>query len=138
MSDDQKNEEVVTKARFAQLTRVSAPRVSQWIAEEKISGDALVGEGRGARIRVAVAISQLQCTLDPVQRALNGANTNLDISPPARGASQIIQVFLSAAGELALSVAVRFNLPPHDVERHLRGELRKIGARAARQEGAET
>ena len=43
------NTEVVAKADFARLVGVSRGRVSQWIAEGKISGDALDGSGRKAR-----------------------------------------------------------------------------------------
>jgi hypothetical protein len=57
-------EDVVTKGRFAVLAGVSQPRVSQWLAEGKISGDAIVGSGPKARIRVAVAQKQLRRNLD--------------------------------------------------------------------------
>lgn len=36
---------VVTKAEFAKYIKVSRSRVSQYIAEGKIYGDALVGRG---------------------------------------------------------------------------------------------
>ena len=65
-------EDVVTKGRFAVLAGVSQPRVSQWLAEGKISGDAIVGSGRKARIRVAVAQKQLRRNLDASQHL--GAN----------------------------------------------------------------
>ena len=65
-------EDVVTKGRFAVLAGVSQPRVSQWLAEGKISGDAIVGSGPKARIRVAVAQKQLRRNLDASQHL--GAN----------------------------------------------------------------
>jgi hypothetical protein len=65
-------EDVVTKGRFAVLAGVSQPRVSQWLVEGKISGDAIVGSGRKARIRVAVAQKQLRRNLDASQHL--GAN----------------------------------------------------------------
>ena len=65
-------EDVVTKGRFAVLAGVSQPRVSQWLAEGQISGDAIVGSGRKARIRVAVAQKQLRRNLDASQHL--GAN----------------------------------------------------------------
>ena len=60
-------DEVVSKSAFAQIVGVSAARVSKWLADGKISGDALVGRGHRARIRVAVAQAQLKRNLDPVQ-----------------------------------------------------------------------
>ena len=65
-------DEIVTKKKFAELTGVLQPRVSQWIKSGQISGDALVGEGHPARIRVAVAMEQLNRNLDPPQHL--GAN----------------------------------------------------------------
>ncbi|MBD9621877.1 hypothetical protein IB279_02850 [Ensifer sp. ENS06] len=68
--------EVMTKSAFAAHVGVSAGRISQYIAERKIHGEALEGEGRSAKIRTAVAIEQLQRTLDPSQRfGANGTAT---------------------------------------------------------------
>jgi hypothetical protein len=64
--------EIATKSEFAALAGVSAARVSQWISTRQIWGDALVGEGRHARIRVEVAREQLRRNLDLNQRL--GAN----------------------------------------------------------------
>jgi hypothetical protein len=64
--------EIATKSQFAALVGVSASRVSQWIAARQIWGDALVGEGRHARIRVEVAREQLRRNLDLDKRL--GAN----------------------------------------------------------------
>lgn len=74
--------EVVSKGRFAELRNVSPGRVSQWISEGKLKPSALVGEGRNAKINVAVATSQLRETLDIGQRTGNGINTSLDLQPP--------------------------------------------------------
>ena len=72
------NDQVVTKGRFAEIINVSAGRVSQMIAAGQISGDALVGEGRAARIDVALAKEQLRRTIDPAQRfGANGIGTRL-------------------------------------------------------------
>ena len=60
--------ETMSKGDFAAHIGISPGRVSQYIAEGKISGDALEGDGRRAKIRTSVAISQLQRTLDPNQR----------------------------------------------------------------------
>lgn len=76
--------DVVSKGQFARLANVSAGRVSQWIAEGKISGAALVGEGRAAQIRVSVAQQQLRTRIDVGQRFGNGIDTNL--SAPATSA----------------------------------------------------
>ena len=75
--------DIVTKSAFATLIGVSAGRVSQFLSEKKISGDALVGEGRCARIRVSVACQQLKRNLDISQRFGNGITTRLDQPLPA-------------------------------------------------------
>lgn len=81
-------EQVVTKGVFAALIGVTPGRVSQMISEEKISGDAIVGEGRNARIRVETARAQLRQRTDLGQRFGNGLGTRLDGQlPPAAGAS---------------------------------------------------
>jgi hypothetical protein len=78
--------EVVSKGQFAALRNVSPGRVSQWIQEGKIEPDALVGEGRNAKINVAVATQQLRDALDVSQLAGNGVGTRLDLPlpPPAQ------------------------------------------------------
>ncbi len=60
--------ELVSKARFAELEGVGKSAVSNWIKAGHITGPALVGEGRGAMINVAVARQQLGRALDPSQR----------------------------------------------------------------------
>lgn len=70
--------DVITKAEFARRREVSAGRVSQWISEGKIAGNALVGEGRAAKIRESVAVAQLRQKLDPMQMTANGLSTKLD------------------------------------------------------------
>jgi hypothetical protein len=57
----------LSKGDFAALIKVSAGRVSQYIAEGKLTGAALVGEGPRAKINVPIALSQLGKSLDPVQ-----------------------------------------------------------------------
>lgn len=80
---------VVAKGEFARLANVTPGRVSQWIAEGKIFGEALVGEGRAARIRVGIAQAQLRQKLDIGQRLGNGLGTRLDLEPPAPAAAQV-------------------------------------------------
>lgn len=58
----------VSKGEFATMIGVSPGRVSQYISQRKIYGQALDGEGRRARIRAEVAANQLKLTLDPSQR----------------------------------------------------------------------
>tara|TARA_A100000171_G_scaffold6710_2_gene5210 strand:+ start:17332 stop:18000 length:669 start_codon:yes stop_codon:yes gene_type:complete len=71
--------DVVSKSEFARLIGVSKPRVSQLISEGKITGDAISGEGRSAKIVVSVARDQLNASLDLDQRAANGrAELSLD------------------------------------------------------------
>lgn len=59
----------LSKGEFAALMKVSPGRVSQWIAEGKIKGAALIGDGPRAKINVPVAQQQLGRSLDPVQLA---------------------------------------------------------------------
>jgi hypothetical protein len=72
--------DVVTKGAFAAMVGVSAGRVSQFLSEKKIFGDAIVGEGRHARIRVSVALEQLKRSLDLSQRL--GANGRARLDDP--------------------------------------------------------
>ncbi|MDX0718646.1 hypothetical protein GOD64_07200 [Sinorhizobium medicae] len=72
--------DIMTKSAFAAHVGVSAGRISQYIAERKIFGDALEGEGRNAKIRASVAVEQLRKTLDPSQRF--GANGTATRSAP--------------------------------------------------------
>ncbi len=69
---------IVSKSEFAVLKNVSGARVTQWIKAGKIKGAALVGDGRGARINVALADEQLKKTLDLGRRLVNGAATRAD------------------------------------------------------------
>ena len=75
--------DTLPKGQFAALCGVTPGRVSQWIKEGKIRGDALDGAGRSARIRVAIAQEQLRGSLDLGQRlGLNGIGTRLDDAAP--------------------------------------------------------
>jgi len=82
-------EKIVRKNVFAKMCGVTPARVSQWLSEGKLTGDALVGEGRTAKINVAVAIDQLKTRLDTSQRfGLNGLATRLE-EPPAGAPAQL-------------------------------------------------
>lgn len=73
---------IVRKSQFATLRNVSPGRVTQWITAGQIGPEAIVGEGREARINVDVANAHLRERLDPSQRfGLNGITTRLD--PPS-------------------------------------------------------
>jgi len=76
--------EVVSKGQFAALRNVSPGRVSQWISEGKIKPDALVGDGRNAKINVAMATQQLRDSLDVGQLTGNGVGTRLDLPLPVQ------------------------------------------------------
>lgn len=76
--------DVITKSEFAAQRGVTPGRVSQWISEGKITGEALVGTGRSAKINVAIAVQQLKDKLDTNQRfGMNGLTTNLSAPEPA-------------------------------------------------------
>lgn len=67
----------LSKGEFARLIGVTPGRVSQYIGDGKIAGDALVGEGREQRIHLERAKEQLRKRLDISQRLGNGINTRL-------------------------------------------------------------
>ena len=71
------SDEIVSKSDFAKLCDVSPGRVTQWIVEGKISGEAIVGEGRSAKIRVEVARKQINMRRDVGQALGNGLGTRL-------------------------------------------------------------
>lgn len=73
---------IITKSEFARRRNVTPGRVSQWIAEGKIDGDALVGEGREQRINETAAVAQLLARLDTSQRLGNGFGTRLGAPAP--------------------------------------------------------
>jgi hypothetical protein len=56
--------------------------VSQWISGGRIFGPALVGEGRYAKIDVAVAEAQLGLTLDPGQQMARGGRPTASAAMP--------------------------------------------------------
>lgn len=72
----------ITKGEFASRRGVTPGRVSQWLAEGKISGAAVIGVGRLAKIDEALACEQLAETLDFGQRGGNGHATDLTFDGP--------------------------------------------------------
>jgi hypothetical protein len=70
---------LVRKSAFAVMRNVSNARVSQWLAEGKIDGEAIVGTGQRAMLDADLALAQLNLRLDTDQRyGVNGLSTNLD------------------------------------------------------------
>jgi hypothetical protein len=75
-------QQIVRKSEFATLTGVTRGRVSQWIAAGKIGREAIIGQGRHARINVAIARRHLRERLSPAHRfGLNGLKTKLGDAP---------------------------------------------------------
>lgn len=75
--------EIVSKGRFAELCNVTPGRVSQWISEGKLSGQAIVGEGRSAKIDVDLGKAQVKASRDVDQaHSGNGLATNLEAETP--------------------------------------------------------
>ncbi|WP_274426760.1 hypothetical protein [Chelativorans sp. YIM 93263] len=87
--------ETMTKGDFAELIGVSPGRVSQYIGEGKIYGEALVGNGRSAKIVPDVARAQLNKTLEPSQRL--GANGAVLRSVKTRRESEALPLAPAAA-----------------------------------------
>ncbi|WP_309628746.1 hypothetical protein [Brevundimonas sp.] len=92
---------IVTKGQFAELIGVSPGRVSQMIAEGKIGPEALVGEGRSAKIRIETARAQLRERTDLGQRLGNGLTTRLDGALSVVADTPLIDRFAEAAPRLA-------------------------------------
>ena len=82
--------ETVTKGEFARICNVLPGRVSQWISEGKLSKVAMHGTGRRAKIRVEVALADLNRNLDIDQRFGNGITTRLHVPGLAKSRSGLI------------------------------------------------
>jgi hypothetical protein len=103
---------IVSKGQFAKLVGVTAGRVTQWISAKQIYGDALVGEGRAARIRVASAIAQLRSTVDGstanARLRLDGLSVDPNGDSQAAGTSDATvenSIKVARLGQLELSNA---------------------------------
>ena len=70
-------EKIVSKSEFARLINANPSRITEYIDKGKIGPDAIVGEGRTARIRVELAKAHLRVRLDSGQRLGNGLGTKL-------------------------------------------------------------
>lgn len=123
----------ITKGEFAKLVGRAPSAVSNWIAEGKLTGDALVGEGHRARINVEVALGQLGVTLDLSQQL---AQRSPILTAPRHGDGELP---LSMPGQVPASPVSR---PSSDQERLLKAkadreelELRMAHAKAEEQAG---
>ena len=75
---------LMKKIDFARRCNVDRSRVTQWCKAGEISGAAIAGTGRTAKLDPAVALKQLKLRLSTNERCgLNGLNTNLDWLPGA-------------------------------------------------------
>lgn len=61
----------LSKSEFAKLAGVSPGRVSQYLREGVIGREALVGDGRNARIKADLALAMVRDRMDPTRRATN-------------------------------------------------------------------
>ncbi|QRE78254.1 hypothetical protein [Methylobacterium aquaticum] len=68
---------IISKSAFARLCNVQPSAVSNWIANGILSGEAIVGEGRTARINVDVARVQVNQRRDIGQALGNGLKVRL-------------------------------------------------------------
>ena len=59
--------QIVTKSEAAAILGVSRPCFSQYLAEGKVDGPALIGSGHRARIDVDIAREQLRKRLEPIR-----------------------------------------------------------------------
>jgi hypothetical protein len=99
----------VSKAEFAEIMNVSRQRVSQWLNARQIDGEALVGDGRTARINVEIARQQLSERLSLSQHLgangkalLNGGASPLDADIKAARLRQLILFNERASEDAAL------------------------------------
>jgi hypothetical protein len=99
---------LVSKSQFARECDVSPARVSQWINEGKITPDAIVGEGRSAKIDADLATQQVYSRRDVGQSLGNGKDTqlskvSLQQTPPATVQPLPIQQSMQLEGEVSAS-----------------------------------
>lgn len=122
----------LSKSEFAFRRGVTPARVSQWISEGKISGDAIVGSGRHARIDEEVACRQLDAALDLVQRTGNGRFTSLALALPLDpdAAIEVGRIITRTVDNLlphlAAAIAEDFRHPPREVLEKLRSAWRSF------------
>jgi hypothetical protein len=96
--------DITSKAGFAARLGVSRARISQLISAKQIYGDALVGEGRTARINVVTACAQLKKNLDPAQFLGSNGKAKLDDPGTAADATSTSDVTIKAERLLQLEL----------------------------------
>lgn len=131
--------ETCTKGEFAALCNVSGAAVSQWIRTGKITPDALVGGGRSARIRPALAMAQVNQRRDVSQALGNGSKTRLRPAEPTSGAGALTTLPLAPPSASPTSAPAADRLDPVE-ERIKQEKLDEIARRnriAAAKEAAD-
>lgn len=119
----------ISKTEFARRRNVTKARLSQWIKAGKISGAAIVGTGRNAKIDEALACRQLDETLDIDRRFGSGLKTNLQ---PTVGDAPIVNTVERRIAEQKLEEILRRNRQAATQESVDLGELCTV--EAARQQ----
>jgi hypothetical protein len=76
---------IVSKSQAAKILNVSKTRITQYLHDGRISGDAVIGEGRHAKIDIDLARAQLNDRLAAAQIGVNGLETQLDASSESLG-----------------------------------------------------
>ena len=76
---------IVSKSQAATILKVSKTRITQYLSQGQISGDAVVGEGRYAKIDIDKAQAQLRARLAASQIGVNGLETRLDDNDASLG-----------------------------------------------------
>lgn len=93
---------VITKAEYAALKQRGPSAVSNWIAEGRISKEALVGEGNRARIWVERADADLARNLDPGQQASQAVPVSPALVPvPIEDGSNVVELRSATANRAA-------------------------------------
>jgi hypothetical protein len=128
---------IVSKSSFAKLRNVSPGRVTQWIAERKITSGSLVGEGRGAKIDVAKATAELRSKLDISQRTGNGLDTDLSLPTAQSVSSAEPQPASISAPAAAREADLPLNDPVEEqIKREKLEQLQRANRKAAEDEAA--
>jgi hypothetical protein len=81
---------ILSKSAFARAVNVTPGRVTQWLRAKQVSGRAVIGEGRSAKINLELAREQLKLRLDTDQRYINGLDTRLDDPAPAKAPEAVL------------------------------------------------
>lgn len=73
---------ILTKTEYAAYRGVTPAALSQWLSKGRLTGAAIVGQGRNARINVRLADQQLANTLDLGQQFARGGQPDTARLPP--------------------------------------------------------